>query len=262
MLLKFYKTLLNQTLRYKKLCSVLLVTYGLCANTAFAESEQNTQQLLIEVPYVELLSGPGAGYPVINIIEKNDIVTVLIKRTSWIKVEDKRGNQGWFHQNALTSVSHSGEQVTLSEIEYHDYQQRTWEGSVMFGDFNGANFYNVGLGYVFSPVISTELSLAKSQGDISDSNIYELLVSSQPFPDLIVSPYFSVGVGLIDTEPHSVLADAKTRENTLVSTAVGGKYYLARNFVLRAEYKYSLVLTDRDENEDIKLWKVGFSVFF
>jgi hypothetical protein len=47
-----------------------------------------------------------------------------------------------------------------------------------------------------------------------------------------------------------------------VSTAVGGKYYLARNFVLRAEYKYSLVLTDRDENEDIKLWKMGFSVFF
>ena len=71
-----------------------------------------------------------------------------------------------------------------------------------------------------------------------------------------------MGAGLISTKPHSVLADAKTRNNTLASVAFGAKYYLARNFVLRAEYKYSLVLTDRDENEDIKLWKIGFSVFF
>ena len=238
-----------------------------CANNfitkAFTdETSQKENKLLIEVPFIELLSGPGVGYPVINVIEKNDVVNVLIKRTSWLKVEDKRGDQGWFHQDALLKVSHSGEKVTLSEIEYHDYQERTWEGSVMFGDFDGANFYNIALGYVFSPVLSSELSLAKSQGDISDSDIYELQLISQPFPDLSVSPYFSVGLGVITTEPHSVLVDAKTRENTLVSAAVGGKYYLARNFVLRAEYKYSLVLTDRDENEEINLWKVGFSVFF
>jgi hypothetical protein len=230
------------------------------AKSDFTESDM--QQLLIEVPFVELHSGPGNGYPIINIIEKNDLVTVLIKRTSWIKVEDKRGNQGWFHQNALFQVSHLGDKVNLSEIEYNDYQQRTWEGSVMYGDLNGANFYNIGLGYVFSPVISAELSLAKSQGEVSDSNIYELLVLSQPFPDFTISPYFSVGVGRIHTEPHSVLADSQTRENTLMSSAIGVKYYLARNFVLRAEYKYSLILTDRDENEDIQLWKMGFSVFF
>ncbi|XPF94816.1 outer membrane beta-barrel protein [Colwellia sp. RE-S-Sl-9] len=239
-----------------------LITEPTATKPLNSEIVSQNNQLLIEVPYIELLSGPSAGYPVINVIEKNDLVTVLIKRTSWLKVEDKRGNQGWFHQNSLLNVSHSGEKVTLSEIEFHDYQQRTWEGTVMFGDFNGANFYNIGLGYVFSPVITSELSLAKSQGDISDSNIYELQLVSQPFPDLTVSPYFSVGLGLITTEPHSVLADAKTRENTLISSAIGGKYYLARNFVLRAEYKYSLVLTDRDDNEEIKLWKVGFSVFF
>ena len=256
--------LMNRKL-YHTLCSAVVFSLVFFSAHIFAESthaKADTQQLLIEVPYVELHSGPGNGYPIINVIEKNDLVTVLIKRTSWIKVEDKRGGQGWFHQNALFQVSHLGEKVSLSEIEYDDYQQRTWEGSVMFGDFNGANFYNIGLGYVFSPVISAEVSLAKSQGEISDSNIYEVSVLSQPFPDYTVSPYFSVGVGQIHTEPHSVLADTKTRENTLVSTAVGVKYYLARNFVLRAEYKYSLVLTDRDENEDIKLWKMGFSVFF
>ena len=240
-----------------------------CFNASYAEEGnanrdliEQRPQLLIEVPFVELHSGPGKGYPVINIIEKNDKVSVIVKRTSWIKVEDKRGEQGWLHQDALLEVSYSDEKVNLNEVAYQDYQQRQWEGSVMLGDLNGANYYNIALGYVFSPAISTELSLAKSQGDISDSNIYQLSLVSQPFPDLTVSPYFSIGAGMIKTEPHSVLADAKVRENTLISTALGGKYYLARNFVLRAEYQYSLVLTDRDENEEIKLWKLGFSVFF
>ena len=255
---------------YHTLCSVLVLSLAIgsahaiagTGNVDLALTATDKQQLLIEVPYVDLHSGPGNGYPIINVIEKDDLVTVLIKRTSWIKVEDKRGGQGWFHQDALFQVSHIGEKVSLNDIEYNDYQQRTWEGSVMFGDFNGANFYDLALGYVFSPVISAELSVGKSQGGISDSDIYELLVMSQPFPDLTISPYFSVGVGRINTQPHSVIADNKTRENTLVSSAFGVKYYLARNFVLRAEYKYSLVLTDRDENEDIKLWKMGFSVFF
>jgi hypothetical protein len=244
------------------LIGMLLHSFNLCAETLKQTQVTHKKQLLIEVPFVELLSGPGAGYPVINVVEKNDLVTVLLKRTSWLKVEDKRGNEGWFHEDSLLQVSHSGEKVTLSEIEFHDYKQRTWEGAVMFGEFNDANFYNIAIGYAFTPIISSELSLGKSQGDISDSNIYEVQVVSQPFTDLKVSPYFSVGVGVITTEPKSILADAKVRENTLVSTAIGGKYYLARNFILRAEYKYSLVLTDRDENEEIQLWKVGFSVFF
>jgi hypothetical protein len=59
-----------------------------------------------------------------------------------------------------------------------------------------------------------------------------------------------------------VLADTESRRSTLMSAAVGIKYHLARNFLLRAEYKLSLALTDRDENEEIQTWKIGFSVFF
>lgn len=247
----------------KKIMSLSIkLTCLLIAFTSDAVFSEQALTLNIEVPFVELHSGPGVGYPVVNVIEKNEQVTVLVKRTSWLKVEDKRGNQGWFHQDALIQVSNAGETIELNTIERSDYQQRHWEGGVMFGDLAGANFYNVSLGYVFNPVISTEISIGKSQGDISDNTLYDLMLFSQPFPDLTISPYVGVGVGIINTEPHSVLADAKKRENTLISTAIGAKYYLARNFLLRAEYKYSLVLTDLDNNEEIKLWKLGFSVFF
>lgn len=254
---KYKKHIINRCM----LTFLSLFIFLLMSPFTLAE-EDNTARLIIEVPFVELHSGPGVGYPVINIIEYQESVKVLVKRTNWLKIEDKRGNQGWFHQNALIKVSLDGEQVSLTEIQLNDFQQRTWEGGVMYGDLNGSSFYNVSLGYIFNPVISTELSIGKSQGDISDNTIYDLMLISQPLPELTISPYLGVGVGIINTEPHSILADAKTRENTLIAGAIGAKYYLTRNFILRAEYKYSLVLTDLDDNEEIKLWKVGFSVFF
>lgn len=237
----------------------LLAVLGNCVAWSSLAEEQPT--LLIDVPFIELHSGPASGYPVIFVIEKNDQVTVLLKRTSWLKVKDKRGNEGWFHQDKLVNLAHNGERLSARSNE-QQYNERTWEGGVAYGDFDGTNYYDLSLGFVFNPVISTEVLIGKALGDYSDSDIYEATLYAQPFPNLLVSPYLGVGGGVIKTKPHGVLADSKDREDTLMSAAFGVKYHLARNFILRAEYKHSLVLTDRDDNEEIKIWKVGFSVFF
>lgn len=242
---------------------ILHFVFVLQSAEAFSqEIDKDTIFITVEVPFVELHSGPGIGYPVVNIVEKGNKIKVLFKRTSWLKVEDKQGNAAWLQQSALNQVSQAGERLEITELNVESYQQRNWEAGVMYGDLNGASFYNVSVAYLFSDVISTELSFGKSQGDISDNNIYQLRLLSQPFPQWLVSPYIGVGIGLIETTPHSVLADAVKRENTLMSAAFGVQYYVARNFLLRAEYQHSLVLTDRDDNEEIKLWQLGFSVFF
>ncbi|GGP62953.1 outer membrane beta-barrel protein [Shewanella saliphila] len=219
-------------------------------------------RLRIDVPFVELHSGPSAGYPVVSVIEKNEMVSVLLKRTSWLKVKDKRGVEGWFHEDDLLGLSQNGQAISATQITAQDVINRQFEAGVMYGDLEGANFYNLFAGYAFTPVFSAELSAGKALGSISDSDVFEVMLFSHPIPDLIVVPYIGVGAGVIKTEPHSVLADTESRSSTLMSAAAGVKYHLARNFILRAEYKLSLALTDRDENEEIQTWKIGFSVFF
>jgi len=232
-----------------------------CGQLIAQESEANV--LLIDVAYVELHSGPGIGYPVLHVVEKGEYITVKVKRTSWLNVTDKRGNTGWLHQDELLGLTTSqGKPLTTEEISLRDFQARNYEAGVMYGDFEGAHYYNVHIGYVFTSVFSGELSFGKALGAISDSDLYEAMLISQPLPDLIISPYIGIGGGVIKTKPHSVLADSKKRQDTLMSAAIGLKYHLARNFLLRAEYKHSLVLTDRDDNEEIQVWKLGFSVFF
>lgn len=238
----------------------LLVIILLSSKVLAESSQANT--LHIDVPFVELHSGPSAGYPVVHIVEKNEKIIVLLKRTSWLKVKDKRGIEGWLHEDDLFGLSQNGKAINQEDNYQDNFQNRTVEGGVMFGDLEGANFYNVYLGYAFTPVFSAEISAGKALGNISDSNIYEVMLFSQPRPDWTVTPYIGIGGGVIDTQPHSVLADSESRQNTLMSAAAGIKYHIARNFLLRAEYKLSLALTDRDTNEEIHTWKIGFSVFF
>jgi opacity protein-like surface antigen len=240
---------------------LFLLAIILASPRLFAETSQAVT-LHIEVPFVELHSGPSAGYPVVHILEKNEDVTVLVKRTSWLKVKDKRGNEGWIHENDLLGLSQYGEAIKQGDDFQQSFKNRDVEGGVMYGDLEGANFYNVYLGYAFTPVFSAEISAGKALGNISDSNLYEIMLISQPMPDWVVTPYIGIGGGFIDTKPHSVLADSESRQSTLMSAAVGIKYHIARNFLIRAEYKHSLALTDRDKNEEIQTWKIGFSVFF
>ena len=257
--------LLNHQLRRV----LLLISQGIlffvalfCSGKLLAE-ESRDNSLLISVAFVELHSGPGVGYPVLHVVEKGEYLTVKVKRTSWLKVTDKRGNTGWLHQDELLGLTTpQGEKLTSAEISWDDFQDRDYEVGVMYGDFDGAHFYNTQFAYLFTSVFSGEVSVGKALGTISDSDLYEVMLISQPMPELLISPYLGIGGGVIKTKPHSVLVDSEKRQDTLMSAAFGLKYHLARNFLLRAEYKYSLVLTDRDDNEEIQVWKLGFSVFF
>jgi len=229
---------------------------------AKAYAQTNDDRVLqVDVPFVELHSGPGIGYPVLQVVEQNESITVLVKRTNWLKVKDIRGFEGWLLQSDLLGLSQQGKKLSTKQ-QWQTFQDHDFEGGIMYGDLSGANFYNIYLGYAFTPVFSSEISAGKALGNISDSDVYDIMLISQPFPEWVVIPYMGVGGGIINTTPHSVLADSKNRQSTLMNAAIGFKYHLARNFLLRAEYKFSLALTDRDKNEEINTWKLGFSVFF
>ena len=86
-----------------------------------AESVQ-ANTLHIDVPFVELHSGPSAGYPVVHIVEKNEKIIVLLKRTSWLKVKDKRDIEGWLHEDDLFGLSQNGEAINQDDNYQENFQ--------------------------------------------------------------------------------------------------------------------------------------------
>jgi len=82
------------------------------------------------------------------------------------------------------------------------------------------------------------------------------------YPQWRASPYFTLGAGSIHTEPKGTLVATIDRTDRLAHAGLGVRAYIGRRFMFRAEYKTYVVFTSRDDNEEIREWKAGFSFFF
>jgi hypothetical protein len=87
-------------------------------------------------------------------------------------------------------------------------------------------------------------------------------VVHETWPEWRVSPFFTLGAGVIHTQPKSTIIAGQDRTDEIAHVGVGVRAYVARRFLLRAEFKSYVVFTSRDENEEVEEWKVGFAFFF
>jgi hypothetical protein len=101
-------------------------------------------------------------------------------------------------------------------------------------------------------------------GDLSENQYFLVSIQHTTFPQWRLSPYISLGAGKIRTTPKANLVESgnEARTSDILAAGLGLRYYLGRNFIVKLEYKNLQVLTDRDENEEIEEWKLGFAVFF
>ena len=227
------------------------------------KSEQ--PQVVVTDPYVELRTGPGRGFPVYYVGASGDEIQLLKRKTNWYKVKvfSPREKEGWVHVSDLTStLSLDGEAIDFPTLDRGDFTERRWELGFTGGDFGGASSLSAYLGYAVTPNISVQLEAGQTLGEFSDGVMGTANIMMRPFPKWRLSPYFTIGSGIITTKPHSTIVAAEDREDEIVNAGFGADYYLSDRFILRMEYKRHTVLTSRDDNEEIDQWKAGFSVFF
>ena len=212
--------------------------------------------------FVNLHSGAGKGYPVVQVALKGEAMQLISRRTDWVKVAFKQQTL-WMARADLARLITSEQQVfDLVDRQEDAYQNRQLEAGLLFGDFNGSSLYQLSLGYQFSPYIQTELALGQANGAQADNLSAELSVYINPMPHWSVSPYFGLGGGVLRTTARTVLIQTPDRNNSLASAELGVRYYISRNFIARAAYRRSVIITDRNDNEEIDTWKLGLSVFF
>lgn len=211
---------------------------------------------------VHLHTGPGRGYPITLSLVKGERLTLLKTRGNWVQVQSRQ-QQLWLNDDDLTKLQwQNGAPYVTEQQGALAYQQRDIEVSAMFGDLNGASFYQLELGYRFSSVVSVGLSAGQANGDNATTQIAEAHVYLDPFAHWLVSPYLGIGGGVNRTVPRTILVQSLDRTDAIASAEVGMRYYLARNFIARAAYHRGVLATSRNENDEITTWKLGVSVFF
>lgn len=229
------------------------------------EADDTALKVQVVEPFLSMHTGPAAGYPVFHVVEKNDWIEILKSKTSWYKIKTEKGKTGWVKQADLAlTVGNDGENFRVFEGSFAHYQQRTAELGVMGGDFDGVPSLSVFASWVITENIATDLSYTQALGDFSENRLAMISVTHTLYPEWRISPYIRLGAGQIKTKPRANLVQSgeETRTNDVIGVGLGIRYYLARNFVVKVEYQNLLALTERDENEEIEQWKLGFAMYF
>jgi len=229
----------------------------------FWSDEQVLAQVQVAEPFVELRTGPAQGFPVVHSLEKGEWLTLLKRKTDWIKVADAKGQQGWINiEDILLTRDVDGEPVDLKEPRFDDYRTRRWESGMMMGEFDETSVNSGYIGYWMTENLSAELSASQVLGSSSEIQMFNLSLTHQLFPTWRFSPFFTLGAGQIKVKPKATLVSVENDSNETAHVGVGMRCYVSDRFFVRAEVKDYKVFTENDSNEEITEWKLGLSVFF
>jgi hypothetical protein len=221
------------------------------------------RSVMVAEPYLEMHTGPGRGYPIFHVVDRGDSVEIIKRRTDWFLVRTDNGKEGWVDKAQMEkTLNPDGSEVSFRRAAIEDFTNAKWETGILAGDFGGANIISLYGSYSLNPNVAVELWGSQILGTFSNGYMGSVNLVHETWPEWRVSPFFTLGVGVIHTMPKSTIIQAEDRTDQVGHVGVGFRIYAIRQFLLRAEYKSYVVFTSRDENEEVEEWKVGFAFFF
>jgi hypothetical protein len=240
--------------------TLLLSTFH---SAAVRAAEKQYHRVTIVEPYIELHTGPGRGYPVFHVAERGATIDILRRRTDWFKVRTDDRREGWVHRRQmLLTVQPDGQPTGFQDGTREEFTDHRWEMGLLVGDVDGARVVSSYGAFAFNESLSMEVGGSHIMGRFSNSYLFTGALTHTFAPEWRVSPFFTLGTGLIRVEPKATLVQPEDRTDQVGFAGVGARAYLTRRFMLRLEYKSYLVFTSRNENEEIDLWQGGFAFFF
>lgn len=220
-------------------------------------------EVQIADPYIELRSGPGKGYPILQVEERGAWVEILKRKTDWFKVRTPAGREGWVYRAQIErTLTPTGTATEVRDATIDEFARHRWEFGLMGGDFENADILTAYAGFLLTPNLAIEASASRAFADFSDADMADISVAIRPFPSWRFSPFFSIGTGVINSDPKTTLVQERDQIDQLAHAGAGLNIYLGRRFVFRAQYKNYVIFQSTDDNQEIDEWKAGFSVFF
>ncbi|MCW8988816.1 MAG: SH3 domain-containing protein [Gammaproteobacteria bacterium] len=226
-------------------------------------AEDTAQLVKVADPFLEMHTGPSVGYPITNVIKRDETISIIKQRTTWYLIKNNKDYEGWVHRSQLVkTLTLDDEEIEIKDITREDYLDHKWEMSMIGGNFGSLPMMTLSGGYALTKNLSTEASFTQIIGNFSSRQLLGINLINQPFPDWKISPYFSLGGGIISTRVKSTLSQLEDDTDFTANVSLGLKMYLTRSFLIRTDLKKHIIFQSRDKNEEITSWQVGFAVFF
>ncbi len=239
----------------------LLALLLLAVAPGLLSAQERSVQVVVTEPYLEMHSGPGRGYPVIFVVGRDEVVTVLYSHTDWFKVRAPRGQEGWARRSelALTKLE-NGEPAPIPP--YPDFASRRWELGAGYGVFNHQNLINGYVDYAITESLDAEFDLQQALGTIDNRYIGSVGLRHTFIPEWRwISPTAGLGTAYEYIQNKVPPAPLQTH-NQLAYVSAGLRGFITRRFMWRADWRKYVIFTNQNQNEVPEEWKLDLAVFF
>jgi len=218
-------------------------------------------QLVVTAPYLEMHSGPGRGFPVVYVVGRDEVVTVLYSRTDWFRVRAPLGAEGWARREDLAATKlENGEAAPIPA--YPDFSSHRWEFGAGYGVYNRQNLVTSYVDFGLTDSIDAEAVLQQALGTLDNRIVATLGLRHTFIPEWKwFSPTAGLGGGyqhIVEKVPPAPLESS----NEMAYASLGARGFITRRFMWRADWRHYVVFNRLNVYEDLEEWKLGFAVFF
>jgi hypothetical protein len=217
--------------------------------------------LVVAEPFLEMRSGPGRGFPIVYVIGRDELVTVLYSRTDWYKVRAPRGDEGWVRRADLArTLLASGERAPIPP--YPDFATHRWEVGAGYGVYNRENLVTTFADFGLTTSLDVEFAVQQAFGTLDNRYVASIGLRHTFIPEWKwFSPTASIGTAyqyIQDKVPPAPLQ----ANNQMAYVSLGARGFITRRFMWRADWRHYVVFNNQNVYEDLEEWKLGLAVFF
>ena len=225
--------------------------------------DANAERLRVNAPFIEMHTGPGRGYPVFFVVERRQWITVELRRTDWYRVRADGGQVGWVPRLQLeATLTEAGAGKTFRDLVLDDYLGRKLEFGAAWGRFNSEPMLKLWTQYRLADAVGVEVKLGQVQGLFSGTDFWAVSLTSEPWSDRRLSPFFSVGLGKFKNIPNASLVNAATTDAKLAHATLGLRWYLGERFVVRLDGSLYTAFVADNRSIEYRALTAGIAFFF
>lgn len=230
---------------------------------ALAPLRPGEERLQVNDAFLEMHTGPGRGYPVFYVVERRQWITVEMRRTDWYRVRAEGGQVGWVPRQQLeVTLTEAGAGKSFRDVMLDDYLRRRLEFGAAWGRFKSEPMLKMWTQYRLADTVGAELSVAQVQGVFSGTDFWSMSLTSEPWSDRRLSPFFSVGLGQFRNIPNSSLVNAATTNARLAHATAGLRWYLTERFVARLDGSLYTAFVSDSRSIEYRAFTLGLAFFF
>lgn len=243
----------------RRLLALVLLLQAL--HVGLAEAADKYLVLVVTDPYLEMHSGPGRGFPIVYVIGRDELVTVLYSRTDWFKVRAPRGQEGWVRRADLAkTLLATGEPAPIPP--YPDFASHRWEVGAGYGVYNRENLVTTYADFGLTSSLDVEFVVQQAFGTLDNRYIATIGLRHTFMPEWKwFSPTAGLGTGyqfIQDVVPPAPLQN----NNEMAYVSLGARGFITRRFMWRADWRHYVVFNNQNVYEDLEEWKLDLAVFF